>query len=113
MAESQPLVGQKLKLPEKATEVSYFSKFLLHQVAYDLEKNFENFPGMLGLPEGRDRATPIIGEKLNVGYFFKIVSQRVAYDLERLFKNFSDIFGQPEGRGRAVLFFSQNSKLDI
>ena len=34
---------------------------------------FENFPGMLGLPEGCHRATPIVGEKLNLGIFFKIL----------------------------------------
>ena len=32
---------------------------------------FENFPGMLGLPEGRDRATPIFGKK--IGYFLNSV----------------------------------------
>ena len=43
-----PIVfGQKLKLLKNETKVLYFSKFLLHQLAYDLE----NFPG---------RATPIL-----------------------------------------------------
>ena len=31
---------------------------------------FESFPGMLGLPEGRDRATSIFG-KIKFGFFFK------------------------------------------
>ena len=55
---------------------------------------FENFPGMLSLP---DRANPFLA-KIKFGYFSKFCLHGVAYDLERLFKKFSDIFGQPEKR---------------
>ena len=58
----------------------------MHRVAYDLEK-FSNHV------EGRDRATPVFGETLNLGIISKLCLHRVAYDLERLFKNFLDTFG--------------------
>ena len=69
-------------------------------VAYELwpENIFENFPGMLGLPEGRGRTTHFWQKKLHLGYFSKLCLHRVAYELERLFYNFSDIFVQPEVR---------------
>ena len=60
---------------------------------------FGNFPGMLGLPEGRGRATPIFCKKKC------FQNSGAAYDLERSFKNFSDIFGQTLRRGRVTPYF--------
>ena len=69
-----------------------FSKFLFQRVAYDLRPRniFENFPGMLGLPEGHTH----FRQKQKIGDIFsKLCLHRVAYDLERLFKNLRGVAG--------------------
>ena len=50
---------------------------------------FGNFPDMLGLSEGRDRAGPNpFLAKIKLGYFSKFCLHGVAYDLEILFQTY-------------------------
>ena len=52
----RPFFEKKVKLLKKLIKSGYSKKFILHRVAY------ENFPGILGLPEGHNRPTPIFGK---------------------------------------------------
>ena len=52
------------------------------------KKKFRFFSAMLGHPEGRGRATPIVGKKLKIGIFLN------SFTIEKLMinQNFSEFF---------------------
>ena len=47
----------------------FFSKLCFHRVAYDLERQFQNFLGIFGQPVGRGKATLIYSQKLKLDIF--------------------------------------------
>ena len=73
---------------------------------------FENFLGKLGLPERRNKATPIFGKNWTWVFFSKLFLHGIAYDLERLFGNLVKELRTVTGR-LPVGYRSLNGRLPV
>ena len=71
VAGPHPFFGENLSCFKRHLNLDIFS--FVSSSLNGWKNNYHFCSGMLGNPEGRDRATPIFWAKIKVGYFFKIL----------------------------------------
>ena len=74
-----------------------------------INKKFQNFLAILGHPEGRGRATPIVWQSFN----FSIFLNSCSIDQLKFPELFSAMMCHLEGRNKTTPIFWQKSKLVI